>query len=134
MREGPAKGELDAEGVLKWRPQTDCGPGYAVDGDTDTAWAWDSKNEGTGWLEIDFGKVESFNFVELANVHRCSKVDIAVKREEKWETIHTFDRDQWKTLTYSTHVPLTKARYVRMVVKMINGLGFVSEVRLLHLR
>jgi hypothetical protein len=124
-----------AEGLLKWKPQQkDCGPGYVVDGDPETVWAWNSDNDGTVWLEMDLGKVVTFNFVELAKVHKCNTVDIAIKRGEKWETIHTFDIDTYKSLTYGAAVPLTEARYVRIVAKTGKHSGLLSEVRIFRTR
>jgi hypothetical protein len=122
----------DADALRKWRQQKDFGPGQVVDGDPGTTWAWGSKTGGTVWLEIDLGKVMSFNFVELAKVHKCNKVDVQVKRGEKWQAIHSFKIDTYKTATYSARVPLTKARYVKIAVKTDHP-GLMSEVRLLRL-
>jgi hypothetical protein len=124
-----------AEEQLKWKPQQkDLSPDHVVDGDPETIWAWNSDNDGTVWLEMDLGKVVRFNFVELAKVHKCNTVDIAIKRGEKWETIHTFDIDTYKALTYRAAVSLTEARYVRIVAKTGKHSGLLSEVRIFRTR
>lgn len=123
-----------AEALLQKNPQADLGAGYAVDGELETAWSWDPDKAGPAWLEADLGRVKSFNFVELAKVHRCTQVAVEVKRADTWEPLHTFDIQPRERLTYGTNVPLTEARYVRMVATTTNAPGYVSEFRLFKRR
>jgi len=126
----------NAEKITRWGRQADCGPDNAVDGNPDSGWYSDAANEETAdktaWLEIDLGRVQPLNFIELAKTGGCSKIDIVVKREDRWEAIHTFDIETYKGNTYSSRVPLTEARYVRIVPRAVVRSACVSEVRLLR--
>ena len=125
------------EEVLEGR-QDDCSPRYVVDGEPKTRWVWDSRvSKEPAWLELDLGKAKQFNFVEFMNVYKCVKFEIAVKRDEKWEPLHTLELDPTSKLrTHSARVPLTEARHVRIVATTIPAAqdAHLAEVRLLHLR
>jgi hypothetical protein len=124
-----------AEALLKKNMQTEFGPTYAVDGEVDTAWCWDSsEGGGAAWLEADLGRATPFNFIELLKVHRCNTVAVEVKRADKWVPLHTFDIRQRERYNYATNVPLTEARYVRITVTTTNTPGYLSDFRLFQRR
>jgi hypothetical protein len=117
--------------------QDDCSPRYVVDGDARTRWAWDSRvSKEPAWLELDLGRPKQFNFLEVANVYKCVKFEIAVKRGEQWTPLHTLEVDPAsKTRVHSARVPLTEAQHVRIVAITTPGAQdpHLGEVRLVYL-
>ncbi|MEI6234076.1 MAG: discoidin domain-containing protein, partial [Planctomycetota bacterium] len=87
-----------------------------------------NETAGTAWLELDLGRARSFNFIELAQVSDSGNIAVQVQRGETWETIHTFTppmtpAKSGKSENFSSRVPQTEARRVRLLVTTLPKLG-----------
>lgn len=99
-------------------------PEFAVDGDPDSTWCFDSRACKSGWLEVDLGQARRLGVVEMREAHgRVRAFRIQAKQEERWVTIHeggTIGEDY-----RATFAPRT-ARFVRLEVLKVGAGPYIG--------